>query len=705
MNQLADLFSPDRVAVVGATEERGSVGRAIVENLRSFDGEVVPVNPGRDTVFGDECYPSIAAVPGTIDLAVVVVPAAVAVDVVRECGEAGVGNVVVITAGFAEAGPEGEARQAELVAVAEEYDLDLVGPNSLGIIDTRSSLNATFAQQNASEGSIALMSQSGAFVTAVLDWADDAGLGFTDVVSLGNEAVLDEVDFLESWADDPDTEVVVAYLEDIEDGREFVDVAREATQDTPVVVLKSGRTTVGARAAASHTGSIAGSDRAYESGFGQGGVVRAETVQELFDAARTLAGQPLPDDETVAIVTNAGGPGVLAADAVGDTRLDLATFSQATRDRLGTELPAGVDVANPLDILGDARLDRFRESLDAVLGDDAVGSVVAISAPTAIYDFEDLVTVIREVQADHDTPLVTCLMGGEDASRAARGLDEVGVPNFFDPDRAVRGLAALAEQRAVQGREYAPATSYDVDRERAAAVLAAARETGRRQLGLEAMELLDAYGIPTAAGGLATSPDEAASIAASIGDPVALKIVSPDIVHKSDVGGVEVGVEPAAAAAVHERIVSRAHDHDPATEVEGVYVQAMVDPEDATETLLGVNRDPQFGPLVVFGLGGVFVEILRDAATRVAPLSEAEARQMTEEIRSAPMLRGARGRDSADLDAVVECICRLSQLAMDFPEIRELDVNPLVAAPSGVTAIDLRLTLDEGRGDETESVK
>jgi len=693
MSELAGLFGARRVAVVGATEDPG-VGRAVVENLLDgFEGEIVPVNPSRESVLGLDCYPSVGAVPGDVDMAVVVVPAAVAVDVVRECGEAGVENVVVITAGFAEAGPEGEQRQADLVSVAEEYDLNLVGPNCLGVIATDSGMNATFAQQNARPGSIALMSQSGAFITAVLDWAGDAGLGFTEVVSLGNEAVLDEVDFLEAFEDDPETEVIVAYLEDVEDGRRFVETAREVTRDTPVVVLKSGRTTVGARAAASHTGSIAGSDRAYDAGFSQGGVVRARTVQELFDAARTLAGQPLPDDDTVAVVTNAGGPGVMAADAVGDTRLDLAALSGATRERLREVLPPGADVENPLDILGDADLDRFRAALDAVLADDGVGGVVAISAPTAIFEFDQLVEVIREVNADHDTPLVTCLMGGDDASRAARGLDADGVPNFFDPDRAVRGLSALAEQRLVQERTYDSPTEYDVDRDRAARVLDRASAAGKRQLGLEAMELLDAYGIPTAAGGLAADPEEAAAIAGEIDAPVAMKVVSPDVVHKSDVGGVAVDVAPSAAAETHERILDRVHDHDPAATVEGVYVQAMVDPEDATETLLGMNRDPQFGPLVAFGLGGVFVEILQDAATRVAPVSESEARAMTEEIQSAPMLRGARGRAPADVDAVVESVCRLSQLAVDFPEIEELDVNPLIVGPDGVTAIDLRLTL------------
>ena len=694
MGELAGLFDAERVAVVGATEDEESVGRAVVENLLDgFEGETLPVNPNRETVLGRDCYPSVGAVPGDVDMAVIVVPASVAVDVVRECGEAGVENVVVITAGFGEAGPEGERRQADLVGVAEAYDLNLVGPNCLGVIATDSGMNATFAQQNARPGSIALMSQSGAFITAVLDWADDAGLGFTEVVSLGNEAVLDEVDFLEAFEDDPETDVIVAYLEDVEEGRHFLETARRVTQETPVVVLKSGRTTVGARAAASHTGSIAGSDRAYDAGFSQGGVVHARTVQELFDEARTLAGQPLPEDDTVAVVTNAGGPGVMAADAVGDTRLDLAALSGETRERLREVLPPGADVENPLDILGDADLDRFRAALDAVLADDGVGGVVTISAPTAIFDFPDLVRVIREVHAEHDTPLVTCLMGGDDASRAARGLDEDGIPNFFDPDRAVRGLAALAEQRLVQERTYDPPTEYDVDHDRAARVLDRASAAGKRQLGLEAMELLDAYGIPTAPGGLASDPEEAAAIADRIDAPVAMKIVSPDIVHKSDVGGVEVDVSPSAAAATHERIVDRAHDHDPTATVEGVYVQAMVDPEDATETLLGMNRDPQFGPLVAFGLGGVFVEILQDAATRVAPVSESEARAMTEEIQSAPMLRGARGRDAADIDAVVESICRLSQLAVDFPEIEELDVNPLIASSEGVSAVDLRLTL------------
>ncbi|MFB6170219.1 MAG: acetate--CoA ligase family protein [Haloarculaceae archaeon] len=695
MERVTDLFDPDRVAVVGATDRAGSIGRAVVENLLDgFRGEVVAVNPDREEVLGRPCYPSVSEVPGPVDLVVVVVPARVVVPVVEEVGECGIDNVVVISAGFGETGEEGARRERDLRAVAERYDLTLVGPNSLGIISTPSGLNATFVEGDAQPGSISFLSQSGAFIAAVLDWAVTRHIGFKDVVSLGNEAVLDEVDFVEAWGDDPDTDVVLGYVEDVDDGRRFIETTREVTRETPVVLLKSGRTEAGASAAASHTGSLAGSDRAYEAAFQQAGVVRADTVQELFDYGQVLAGEPDLSNRSVGILTNAGGPGVLAADAVEDTGLSLATFDDATRERLRSVLPRHATARNPLDIIGDAGLDRFEAALEVLLEEGDLGSLLVIACPTALFDFEEFADRLADVAEASETPLVTCLMGGESAARAARRLAERNVPNFFDPARAVQSLGVLAEYQQFRTREPATVERFDVDTDRAAAVLDRATERGRTQLGPEAMELLDAYGIPVPDGQLVESASAAADAAAHIGEEVVMKVVSPDIVHKSDVGGVEVGVAPAEASAVYETLLARARAHDPDAEVLGVYVQELVDVESGVEVIAGAKRDPQFGPLLMFGLGGVFVEILEDISFRVGPLAPAEARAMTEEIRSAPMLRGARGRDPVDIDAVVEVLQRLSQLAADFPRIREFDVNPLVAAPDGALAVDFRVTVD-----------
>ncbi|WP_435332810.1 acetate--CoA ligase alpha subunit [Haloarchaeobius sp. TZWWS8] len=694
MGPLTGLFRPARIAVVGATDREGSVGRAILENLEPFDGDVVAVNPGREEVLGRPCYPDLASVPDPVDLAVVVVPPQVVVEVVRDAGEAGVENVVVITAGFGETGGDGAKREHELVDVAEQYGLNLVGPNCLGVMNSQVGMNATFGPDMALPGNISLMSQSGAFITAVLDWANDQDIGFKDVVSLGNKAVLDETDFVRSWGDDPDTDVVLGYLESIRDGREFIEVARETTQDTPVVVVKSGRTDAGAKAASSHTGAIAGSEAAYEAGLEQAGVLRAESVQQLFDAARVLSGQPVPESDSVAVVTNAGGPGVMATDAIGDSSLSLASFSEETLSRLKTELPAEANVYNPVDAIGDADIGRFESAIDAVLSDENVSAVVVVSAPTAVLDYADLAELVIEQQAEHGKPVVTCFMGGDRTAEAADLLREAGIPNYFDPGRAVDSVDTLARYRRISQTTYEPAARFDVDRDAAREVLEGAKERGDHRLGVEAMGLLDAYGIPTPAGEIVDSPDEAVSVAADIEGPVVMKIVSPDILHKSDIGGVKVGVETDDVADSFEDLITRARNYQPDATILGVQVQEMVDLDAGTETIVGVNRDPQFGPLVLFGLGGIFVEVLEDTTVRVAPVSESEARAMVDDIQAAPLLRGARGRTPADVDAVVETIQRLSQLVTDFPQILELDVNPLVAGPDGVCAIDVRLTVD-----------
>ena len=703
MGTLTELFDPKRVAVVGATARNGAVGRAVTSNLLDdFDGVTVPVNPNYDAVLDTPCVDDVAEADA--DLAVVVVPPSIVLDAIEACGEAGVRNVVVITAGFGETGEAGATRERRLADIAEEYDLNLVGPNSLGIMSTPSGMNATFGPENALSGGLSFMSQSGAFVTAVLDWATDNGVGFKDVVSLGNKAVLDETDFVDHWGDDAETDVIIGYLEGIEDGREFIETARETASDTPIVVVKSGRTSAGAQAASSHTGTLAGSETAYEAGLDQAGVIRAESVDELFDAAGILGSQPLPDTDAVAIVTNAGGPGVMATDAVGDAGLDLASFASETTAALRESMPDEANVHNPVDVIGDADVDRFREALRTVLADENVGAALVLAAPTATIDFDDLGDAVRETVAETDAPVAACLMGGDRTREPKRMLQNAGIPCYFDPARGIESLATLAEYRDIRAREYAEPMSFDVDRERAREVLSSVTDRSDNRLGVEAMALLDAYGIPTPTGEIVDSPGRAREVAADIDGGVVMKIVSPDILHKSDIGGVAVDVADADVADTYEDLVTRARNYQPDATLLGVQVQEMVDLDAGVETIVGMNRDPQFGPLLMFGLGGIFVEVMEDTTFRVAPVSAPEAREMTEEIRSAPLLRGARGRDPVDVDAVIETIGRLSQLVTDFPAILELDVNPLVALPdadggTNAAAVDVRLTVDPEKLD------
>ncbi|WP_273838603.1 acetate--CoA ligase [Halococcus sp. PRR34] len=694
MGDLSALFAPSTVAVVGATERDGAVGRAVTANLLAFDGEVVPVNPNKETVFDRECYPDLGSVPESVDLAVVVVPAAVAVDAVRDAGAAGIENVVVLTAGFGEAGSKGATRERELREIASEYGLNLVGPNSVGVMSTSVNMNATFGPESAQDGSISFMSQSGAFITAVLDWANDRDIGFRDVVSLGNKAVLDERDFVEAWGESDDTDVIIGYLEDITDGGAFIETAQEITRETPIVVVKSGRTEAGAQAASSHTGAIAGSERAYEAGLEQAGVIRAETVEELFDAASMLDGQPLPENETVAVITNAGGPGVLATDAVGDSRLELASFTDDTLGSFEEILPDEANIYNPVDVLGDAAAKRFSDALDVALADPNVGAALVLACPTAVLSFEELAEITTTTQAEHDLPVAACLMGGESTNEARDRLDDAGIPTYFDPSRAIAGLASLARYREISTREYGAPTSFDVDRERARDIIRRAAERPSNALGVEAMELLDAYGIPTPEGTVVDTPAAAERHAAEIDGDVVMKIASPDIQHKSDIGGVRVGVSDDEVADAYEDLVARAKNYQPNATVLGVQLQERVDLDAGTETIVGMNRDPQFGPLLLFGLGGIFVEILEDVAVRIAPVNESMAAEMVGEIDAAPLLRGARGRDPVDEAALIETLQRLSQLVTDFPALLELDINPLVATPEGVVAVDLAATID-----------
>jgi acetyltransferase len=690
---LLELFEPDSVAVVGGTPREGSVGRGVVDSLRGFEGDVVVVNPNHDEVLGFPSYKDVDSVPGEIDLAVVAVPPKVVVGVVEELGDRGVANVVVVTAGFSEAGGDGAERERELIEAARRHSLNLVGPNCIGVVSTPSRLNATFGPESPQEGNVSFMSQSGAFITAAVDWANDEGMGFRHIVSLGNKAVLDETDFVEAWGDDDGTNVVVGYLEGIEDGSEFIETARRVTREgTPVVLVKSGRTEAGARAVSSHTGTLAGTEKAYEAAFRKAGIVRADDAEELFDLARALESLPLPDEDGVAVVTNAGGPGVMATDAVGDSSLTLAEFEDTTYDALRDTLPDAAAIYNPVDVLGDAAPSRFGDAVGEVLEDPNVGACLVIACPTATFSFDALAETVVETTEGTDVPVVAALMGGEGTKEARETLSEGGVPSYFDPARGVRSLDAVAGYRRTKERETGEVNDFDVDREKARSILETGREDGR--LGVEAMSLLDAYGVPTPTGEVIESPEAAERVADEIGDDVVMKIVSPDILHKSDIGGVKVGVARDDVRDAYEDLVSRARSYQPDAELIGVQVQETVEMDEGVETIVGFNRDPQFGPLVMFGLGGVFVEVFEDTSFGIAPVTDAEAREMVESVESSPLLRGARGREPVDVDSVVETVERVSALATDFPAVLELDINPLVATPEGVSAVDLRLTLD-----------
>ena len=697
---LEAIFAPQSVAVVGASPDPRKLGHTVLRNIveNGFPGTIYPVHPTAPMVLDLPAYASVAALPATPDLVVVVVPPQAVLETVEQAGQRGVKGLIVITAGFKEIGGAGRALEDQLVALVKQYGMRMVGPNCLGVVDTISHLNASFAALMPLPGNIAFMSQSGAICTAILDWSKAEGIGFSRFISLGNKADVDEVTLLQAWNNDPQSQVILAYLEGISDGQRFVEVAREVTKQTPVIAIKSGTTAAGSRAIASHTGSLAGSEAAYDAAFGQAGILRAETLQDVFDQALIFAYQPLIRGNRIAIVTNAGGPGILATDAIERAGLQLARFSEATIQQLQAQLPPTANVLNPIDIIGDAKSDRYNVGIKAALADPNVDAVLVLFTPQAgseIVETARLIADLSEAQPEPRKPVAASFMGEYSLRPALDLLNQRRVPNYPFPERAVAALRAMEQHQ--RWRELPPGTytSYAFDDARIAQVFAEVRGAGRLELGeIEAREVMAACGLKLPASELARSPEEAVEVANRIGYPVVMKISSPDILHKSDVGGVRVGVANAAEVRdAFELIEYRARRYQPNATISGVLVQQQA--PKGRECLVGVSRDPQFGPLVGFGLGGIYVEVLKDVVFRLAPLSREEATAQVRAIRAFQILSGARGQPAADLDVVIDTVLRVSQLVTHFPEIVEMDINPLVVYDKGQGGIvlDARIIL------------
>jgi acetyl coenzyme A synthetase (ADP forming)-like protein len=694
---LEPFFRPQSVAVIGASRDPEKLGYAVLANLQEggYPGPLFPVNPKADEILGWKAYPSVLDIPDPVDLAVIVIPYRFVPAALEQCGQKGVPAVVVISAGFREAGREGLEREMELLETARKYDVRLVGPNCLGVIDTSTPLNATFAAGMPPAGPMAFMSQSGALGTAVLDMAMAGRIGFSKFVSLGNKADVSEIDLLEAWGDDPDSRVILIYVEGVPDGQKFIQVARRVTRHKPVVAIKSGVTASGSRAVSSHTGSLAGSEAAYKAAFRQAGVVRATSMEALFDYARAFAYQPLTQGDRVGIVTNAGGPGILATDALEHAGLEIPRLSRETAEALTEYLPGAASVANPVDVLGDALADRYERAIRLVLDDPHVDGLIVIVTPQAMTEIEQTARAVGQMAQESDKPVLGCFMG---EARIEAGIDvlwQYGVPNYPFPERAAAALAAMSAYRRERERpvfEPEPCTTcIPLVRE----LFDRVRSEGRVSIGdLEAWTVLECYGFTVPQSRLAETPEQAVEIAQEIGYPVVMKIASPDILHKTDVGGVKLNLaSPDDVRDAFDLMVYRAGRYVPGARVWGCQVQQMV--TGGREVLVGMSRDPQFGPLVAFGLGGIYVEALKDVAFRVAPFSRQEAGEMIREIRSYPLLEGVRGEPAADHDAMVDALLRISRLVTDFPEIVELDINPLMVFEEGrgAVAIDMRLVL------------
>jgi acetyltransferase len=702
---LNSFFEPKSVAVIGASTNPVKLGHAVLKNLIDGGyvdfGKIYPINLKSKEILGQKAYPSVLDVPDQIDLAVIVIPYKFVPEAIRICGEKGIPAAVVISAGFREAGREGLERELDLINITKESNIRLIGPNCLGIIDTYTPLNASFAAGTPPKGPMGFMSQSGALGTAVLDIALAGRLGLSKFVSLGNKADVDEIDLVKAWQDDANTGVILIYVEGMPNGQEFIKIAREVTKKKPIVAIKSGVTQSGSRAVSSHTGSLAGSEQAYHAAFQQAGVLRAPSMQSLFDMALALGYQPPLRGDRIAIITNAGGPGILATDALERSGMSLSRFELETIRTLEEQLPDAASAANPVDVLGDARADRYSFALETVSTDPNVDGLMIVLTPQAMTEIESTAHAVGTLAEKTDKPIIACFMGEAEVQAGITVLQDHGVPNYPFPERAARSFKAMSDYREVVKRPTPEFVTYDVDNETVLSIFNKVLSDGRVTIGdFEAREILTAYDIKIPQSAIAASPEEAIVNANKIGYPVVLKIASPDILHKTDVGGVKVGLSSQEEVRdAYELMVYRAQRYLPEARIWGCLVQEMV-PSGGIEVLVGMNRDPQFGPLVTFGLGGIYVETLKDVTFRVAPFSRQEAHDMLTEIRAHALLDGVRGQPAVDKDAIVAILLRIGQLVQDFPQILELDINPLIVYPrsQGAIAIDMRLVLSNEPG-------
>jgi acetyltransferase len=700
MPALDPILRPRTVAVIGASRDRNTLGHEILANIirYGFTGAVFPVNPRAATVHSIKAYAAVGDIPDPVDMAVIVVPKELVPLVADQCGQKGVRGLVVISAGFKEVGEAGAEAERRLTAIVKRYGMRMIGPNCMGVLnaDPAISLNATFAPVMPPFGHAAFVSQSGALGMSVLDYAKEYGIGISQFVSVGNKPDVSGNDLLLQWEHDDQVRVILMYVENFGNPRRFLEIAARIGKHKPIITMKSGRSKVGARAAASHTGALAASDAAVGALLAQAGVLRASSMEELFDMAMAFNGPPLPRSRRTAVLTNSGGPGILVADALEPQGMELVELAPETIARLKPLFPPEASLRNPVDMIASATAADYRGALDALLADGNVDSAVAIFVPPLGIRAEDVAESIAAAARGYPAkPVLAVLMGRKGLPEGKAELHKAGIPTYIFPESAARALGALRRLREWRARPERPPTPFAVDRERVSRVLAQTRAAGRMKLSeLEVLGVLNAYGIPTAPARLARDPEDAARAAAELGFPVALKIVSPQIIHKTDVGGVRIdvatAVEARQAGAEMLNEVSRAA---PQATIEGILVQRMV--SGGRETIAGVSRDRTFGALIMFGLGGVYVEALQDVVFRIAPIGPLEAYDMLKGIRSVAILEGVRGAPPVDFAALGEVLQRVGQLAMDFEDIVELDINPLLAFPQGVTAVDARIMLQQ----------
>ncbi|MDX9788384.1 MAG: acetate--CoA ligase family protein [Desulfobacterales bacterium] len=712
-NNLDAIFSPTSVAVIGASATPGKVGHDIFANILrgGFTGTLYPVNPKAKSILSVRAYSGIRDIPDAVDLGMIILPPRAALAATQEAIEKGVKGIVIVSAGFREVGEAGRKIEEQIVAVCREAGVRVVGPNCLGVINPTPAvrLNASFSARMPQAGNISFISQSGALCTAVLDFAADRDFGFSKFISIGNKADVDELDLLHYLHMDSDTEVIMIYLEELRRGPEFIQAVKEITSGdmhpTPVLVIKSGRTNEGAMAAASHTGSLAGSEAVYNALFKQSGIIRVDTIDELFDFATAFSyknesalgkrRRKVPPGNRVAIVTNAGGPGIVATDMTVSTGLKLARFEEETIKTLASHLPETANLHNPVDVIGDAAQDRYENALDAVLKDQGVDGALVILTPQSMTNALGTAEAISRVARRSHKPVLCCFMGIVDVSAGVKYLQAHGIPVYRFPENAAKAFSALYRYSQWMNRQILAPLKLDYDKARAAALIEENLSAGKTYLGENGgLDLLACYGFSVLPTRLAQTAAEAAEHARRIGYPVVMKIVSPQIVHKSDAGGVRVGLTTEdEVQEAFDDIIAKARAYTSAAEIEGVLIQQMA--PKGEETIMGMMRYPVFGPLLMFGMGGIFVEVFQDVVFRLAPVGRNEANRMIREIKGYKLFQGFRGRPLADVEKIVELLVRLSEMVIHHPEIQELDINPLLLHEKGhgATVADCRIIL------------
>ena len=698
---LNKFFKPESVAVIGASLREGSVGQAVFNNLvnSEYKGKIYPVNPKADTMLGLKTYSNVKKVPGQVDMAVVSTPAHTIPKIVAECGEKGIKAVLIISAGFKESGEKGEAMVVEIMDTAKKNNIRIIGPNCLGFIKPSLNFNASFAHISASPGKIAFISQSGALCTAILDWALSHRVGFSHFVSIGSMIDVGFHDLIDYFGEDPGTHSILIYMESLTHARKFLSAARAFSRTKPIIVLKSGKSSEGAEAAKSHTGTLAGNDRVFDAAFERAGIVRVNTIEELFNSAEALAKQKRPLGNRLTIVTNAGGPGVISTDFLVNEGGKLAEMSQGTLKKLNEVLPDAWSHGNPVDVLGDADASRIKKTLEYCLEEKNGDGILVIITPQAMTKTADIARDMVSVKNTSGKTLLACFMGEEIVREAREILQEGGIPNFRAPEDAVkcfmnmysysRNLELLYETPSTTPEEFTP--------RRLEAQELIDRKYSQNRLVLterEAKELLSYYEIPVSEFRLATNEEEAGRIGDKLGFPVVMKISSPDILHKTDVGGIKLNIRSRQEAwAAYREIVSSARKSMPDAHIEGVFVEKMVAKK--YELIIGGKKDPIFGPTIIFGMGGVAVEVFKDTNIGLPPLNMALAKRLIEDTKIYELLKGFRGMEGADLDAIEYLLYKFSYLLMDFREIKEIDINPFSVDKHGGVTLDAKVILDE----------